>query len=117
MQWQEIRQHYPQQWLLIEAIKAHSEANKRILDQLAVVSTFSDSTSAMDGYAQLHREAPERELYVFHTSREVLDVIERRWLGILRPSNPLSMMSFPHALSGNPAALLADSPTVNLDAR
>ena len=82
MQWQEVRQYYPQQWLLIEAIKAHSEANKRILDQLAVVSVFPDSLSAMHGYTRLHREAPERELYVFHTSREALDVIERRWFGI-----------------------------------
>jgi len=78
MQWQEIRQYYPQQWLLLEAIKAHSEANKRILDQLAVVSIFPDSISAMDGYARLHRENPERELYVFHTSREALDITERR---------------------------------------
>ncbi len=82
MKWQEIRQHYPQQWLLLEAIKAHSEANKRILEQLAVVSTFPDSVAAMKSYVQLRREAPERELYVFHTSRETLDITERRWLGI-----------------------------------
>jgi hypothetical protein len=24
MQWQDIRQHYPHQWLLVEAITAHS---------------------------------------------------------------------------------------------
>lgn len=82
MQWQEIRTHYPQQWLLLEAIKAHSEANKRILEQLAIVSTFADSSAALQSYAQLHRDAPERELYVFHTSRETLDITERRWLGI-----------------------------------
>lgn len=82
MQWQEIRKHYPQQWLLVEAIKAHSEANQRILEQLAVVGTFADSPTAMKSYLQLHREAPERELYVFHTSRETLDVTERRWLGV-----------------------------------
>ena len=82
MQWQEIRQHYPKQWLLVEAIKAHSESDKRILEQLAVVGTFPDSVVAMKSYSQLHREAPERELYVFHTSREMLDIIERRWLGI-----------------------------------
>jgi hypothetical protein len=82
MQWQEIRAHYPQQWLLVEAIKAHSDASKRILEQLAVVSAFSDSVSAMKSYLQLHREAPQRELYVFHTSREKLDVTERIWLGI-----------------------------------
>jgi hypothetical protein len=74
MQWQEIRAHYPQQWLLLEAIKAHTEANKRILDQLAVVSTFSDSVAAMKSYEQLHHEAPDRELYVFHTSRDALDI-------------------------------------------
>ncbi len=82
MQWQEIRTHYPQQWLLVEAIKAHSDASKRILEQLAVVSAFSDSASAMKSYLQLHREAPQRELYVFHASRKKLDITERRWLGI-----------------------------------
>ncbi len=82
MVWQEIRQHYPQQWLLVEAIKAHSEATKRILEQLAVVDTFPDSVAAMQSYARLHHEAPQRELYVFHTSRETLDIIERQWLGM-----------------------------------
>jgi hypothetical protein len=28
MKWDEIRTYYRQQWLLIEAIKAHSEQNK-----------------------------------------------------------------------------------------
>lgn len=82
MQWQEIRQHYPQQWLLLEAIEAHSEANKRILEQLAVIETFSDSVAAMKRYARLHHDAPDRELYVFHTGRETLDITERTWLGI-----------------------------------
>ena len=50
MQWQEIRKHYPTQWLLVEAIKAHSEANQRIVDQLAVVGTFPDSVAALKSY-------------------------------------------------------------------
>jgi len=82
MQWQDIRDHYPQQWVLVEAIQAHSVANQRIIEQLAVVSNFVDSVSAMQNYAQLHHDAPQRELYVFHTSRESLEVTERRWLGI-----------------------------------
>jgi hypothetical protein len=82
MQWEDIRQHYPQQWLLVEAIKAHSEGNRRILDQLAVVGAFPDSVTAMRSYTQLHHEAPDRELYVFHAGRETLDITERRWLGI-----------------------------------
>lgn len=82
MRWQEIRNHHPRQWLLVEAIEARSESGKRILEQLAVVHAFPDSASAMQAYARLHRQAPERELYVFHTSRETLDLPERRWLGI-----------------------------------
>jgi hypothetical protein len=50
MQWQEIRQHYPHQWLLVEAITAHSTSGKRILEQLAVVDTFPDSVTAMKRY-------------------------------------------------------------------
>ena len=88
MEWQVIREHYPQQWLLLEAIKAHSQANTRVLEQLAVIGAFPDSISAMDGYAQLHREAPDRELYVFHTSRAELGVTERQWLGIREQGSP-----------------------------
>jgi hypothetical protein len=82
MNWTEIRRYYPQQWLLVEAIKAHTELNKRILEQLAVINSFVDSVTAMQNYRQLHHEAPERELYILHTSRETLDITERRWLGI-----------------------------------
>ena len=82
MNWHDIRKHYPEQWLLVEAIKAHSEAGKRILEQISVINTYFDSLSAMNGYKILKREAPERELFVFHTSREDLDISERQWLGI-----------------------------------
>ncbi len=82
MQWQEIRSHYPDQWLLVEALQAHSENGKRILEQLAVVDPFEDSVAAMKGYTRLHRYEPQRELYVFDTDREELDILERRWLGI-----------------------------------
>jgi hypothetical protein len=82
MQWQEIRDHYPQQWLLLEAVKAHSEGDQRILDQLAPLNAFSDSAAALSAYARIHREVSQRELYVFHTSRDTLDILERQWLGI-----------------------------------
>ena len=82
MQWQEIREHYPDSWLVVEALVAHSDAERRVLDELAVVDTYSDSTSALQRYRELHREAQERELYVFHTSRPSLDITERQWLGV-----------------------------------
>jgi len=82
MKWEEIRKYYPERWILLEAIKAHSEQDMRIVEQLAVVGVYGDSNTAMKSYSQLHHEAPERELYVFHTSREALDITERHWQGI-----------------------------------
>ncbi len=82
MQWSEIRRHYPNEWLLIEAIEARSEDGQRILDDIAVVASFTDSVTAMRRYTRLHREAPQRELYVCHTERRELGIRERRWLGI-----------------------------------
>lgn len=80
MQWEEIRHQYPHQWLLIEAVRAHSEAGKRVLDQLSVIGIFPDSVTAMKGHLQLHNENFDRELYVFHTDREQLEVSEPAWL-------------------------------------
>jgi len=82
MVWKEIRNHYPSQWLLVEAIKAHTESDKRILEELSVISIFPDSTPAMKAYMKLHRESPKRELYVLHTDREEIDITEQRWVGI-----------------------------------
>jgi hypothetical protein len=82
MKWIEIRKQYPGQWLLVEAIKAHSQEGERILEEISVVDSFGDSVTAMQSYMQLHHEAPQRELYVLHTAREALDIKERRWLGI-----------------------------------
>ena len=82
MKWTEIRAQYPKKWLLVEAIKARTKADQRILMQLAVLGSFANSKTALQKYAQFHRETPERELYVFHTSREKLVVTERMWLGV-----------------------------------
>lgn len=77
MRWEEIRRQYPEQWLLLEALAAHSQDNHRILDPLAVIATYADSQSAMRGYAHLHHRDPQRELYVLHTSRQTIVIAER----------------------------------------
>ena len=80
--WDEIRQQFPRRWLLIEAVEAHSEEGRRALDEIAVVGTFDDAGAALKSYQELHRRSPQRELYVVHTDREVLDITEVTWLGI-----------------------------------
>lgn len=82
MQWPEIRRIYPRQWLLVEALTAHSHSGKRIVEDLAVVNLYPDGMAAMTGYKELHRWEPNRELYVVHTDREDLDIGELHWFGI-----------------------------------
>ena len=82
MIWTDIRRHYPHQWLLVEALLAHSQAGKRQLEQLAVVDAFPDGEAALRSYLRLHRDAPQRELYVVHSDREELEITERTLPGL-----------------------------------
>ena len=111
MDWQDIRKHYPHEWLLVEAVEARSETGKRILEQLAVVNRFPDGLTAWRNYSQLHRETPTREYYVLHTDRETLDIAERRWLGIRgtieNPSARWAALRFRHLDLSGPTSRFA----------
>src|SRR5215218_5477875 len=80
--WEEIRHQFPRQWLLVEAVAAHSSEGKRVLDDIAVLDAFQEAGTAMKSYQETHRKSPQRELYVVHTDREALDIAEIDWLGI-----------------------------------
>ncbi len=83
MQWTEIRQAYPDQWLIIKALQAHTTADsRRRLDKIAIIERCQDGTAAMQSYRRMHQQYPAREFYFVHTSREELDIRERQWSGI-----------------------------------
>lgn len=108
MTWQQVRSAFPDQWVLIEATQAHSEPleptteaaqtddaagttstqtgiTRRVITQMSVLNCFSGVVSgevAWEEYAALHRKDPYRELYVLHTSNAVLNITERKWVGI-----------------------------------
>ena len=85
MRWSEIRRAYPNQWLIIEALEAHTTPdNRRQLDKIAVIERCPDGSAAMHSYRFLHKQYPGREFYFVHTSREELDIREQQWLGIRR---------------------------------
>ena len=86
MRWNEIRQRYPHQWLLVEATQAHTVDDQRIVEELDVLGTYPDGMSGMRAYKELQRQNPFRELYVLHTDRETLEITETRWVGIRRAS-------------------------------
>lgn len=83
MVWSEVRSTYPNRWLIVEALAAHTDPEQhRHLENLAVLEVCSNGKEAMEGYRQLHRQHPRRELYFVHTGREKLEIQERHWLGI-----------------------------------
>jgi len=84
MRWIEIREQYPEQWLVIEALEARTESERRELEQMAVVKVCPDGADAYQQYRQLHRQYPLREFYFVNTAREELDIRERHWLGLRR---------------------------------
>ncbi|HSB72157.1 MAG TPA: hypothetical protein VLT62_22745 [Candidatus Methylomirabilis sp.] len=85
MLWPEVRNAYPSQWLVVEALEAQTMAgNRRRLGRLAVIESCPDGNTAFQRYRHLHQEYPAREFYFVHTSREELDIRERQWLGIRR---------------------------------
>lgn len=85
MVWSEIRKVYPNQWLVIEALEAHTTPKKqRELDRIAVIEQCADGSNALEVCHQLHKQHPLREFYFVHITREKLDIRERRWAGIRR---------------------------------
>ena len=82
MVWHQIRENFPAQWVLVEALQAHSDGNRRVVEELSLVGVFPDSRAALHSYVDLYEQAPQRELYVVHTDREKLEILQRRWLGI-----------------------------------
>lgn len=89
MRWVDVRERYPDRWLVVEAIEAHSEGGQRIVDQLAVVEVCPDGAAAMHVYRHLHQLHPDREYYFVHTSRDELSATERHWVGIRSSCAPL----------------------------
>jgi hypothetical protein len=83
MNWNEIRSAYPDKWLVVEALVAHTDPNnKRIISDLKVIEICSDGISAFNKYRELHKLEPCKEYYYLNTNRVVLEIEERKWVGI-----------------------------------
>ena len=85
MKWEDVRQVFPEQWVLIEAVQAYTnEENERILEEVTPIKFFSNSPEAMKSYQELYRKDPKHELYVLHTNRKDPNIIEKKWVGVRR---------------------------------
>ncbi len=82
MKWSELRKQYPNQFVLVEAISACSQNGKRIIKEMAVIDRYHSVSDAWNGYKQQYKTFPEKELYIFHTSKEQIEVEEQYFIGI-----------------------------------
>lgn len=84
MTWDEVRARFPEQWLVVEALRAHSEGHHRVVEDLAVLATFPHSGDAMRRQLEIHRAEPAREVLIAFAGWEKLDIEEITWAGIRR---------------------------------
>ena len=81
MRWQEVQERFPNEWVVLEVIKANSKGGFRYIGDVIVIDRFENSLEAMDRYEELRKDQPQREYCFFHTSRESL-VARERYVGI-----------------------------------
>ena len=84
MRWEEVRESFPAQWVVAEALRGHSEGHRRVVEDLAVLDAFPRSGEAMRRQLEIQRAEPGREVLVAFTGWEKLDIEEVTWAGIRR---------------------------------
>ena len=81
--WEDVKKNYPEQWVLIEAVNARTENDKRIVEEMGVIDSFdNDGDKAFEKYTELHKLHKEREYYIYHTTNDELKIGIKKWLGV-----------------------------------
>jgi len=84
MKWSEVREHFPERCVLVEALKSETRGKERIIEEMSVIDDFENGNAAWKVYKKLHAENTNRELYIFHTNNEEIKVIEQPYIGVRR---------------------------------
>lgn len=81
MRWQEVQERFPDEWVVLEVIKAYSSNGYRHIEDVIIIDRFENSREAMLRYEELRKDQPQREYCFFHTSRESL-VARKKYVGV-----------------------------------
>ena len=84
MKWSEVRQHFPDRCVLVEALKSETRGKERVIGDMSVIDEFENGNAAWKVYKKLQAENQTRELYIFHTNNEEIKVIEQPYIGVRR---------------------------------
>ena len=69
--WEALRKEFPKHWLLLEALRAHSLGQCRIIDLAALIGAYDCSRTAYIEFLQLNSRDPLREIYIVDTTQEL----------------------------------------------
>ncbi len=78
MLWSEVRDLFPNQFVLVEELKSHYEASKLHVEEVAVIKPIQDAQAA---WKELFSAKNER--FVYHTSNENI-IVEVRSKPMIR---------------------------------
>lgn len=82
MKWFDVKKEYPNKWVLIKAIDAKTENGLRIVEELEVLNAFEEGKEALKEYSIKHKLNKSDEMYVYHSSKDNLEISERVWMGV-----------------------------------
>ncbi|PLR80875.1 hypothetical protein CVD25_19420 [Bacillus canaveralius] len=77
MKWQEVREIYPNQYVLLSVINARMVGNKKIIDDVALVRPIKDSQEATKELINARKDT-----IVYHTDNEELVIEVRKTSGL-----------------------------------
>lgn len=69
MEWNEIREKYPNRFVLLKALKSHIDDNKKIVDDVALVKIIGNSKEANELLIR-----SKGDTFVFHTSKDEISL-------------------------------------------
>lgn len=69
MKWETIREHFPNQWGIMEAFDARSEGGKRIIEDVAVLDSAFEGIQMSRTYRDRLCKTLGREILFFHTKQ------------------------------------------------
>ncbi|GGF92809.1 hypothetical protein [Paenibacillus aceti] len=76
MKWTNIREICPNRWVLVEALATQSNNQKRTIDEMSLIAEYGNPIHAWSSYRKFHSSDPAREIYVFYTGNEFIELIE-----------------------------------------
>ncbi|MTW87585.1 hypothetical protein F3157_18370 [Virgibacillus dakarensis] len=80
MKWQEVREHFPNQFLLVHILNSHEEGDKKIVDDIAVIRPIRDEDANKEFFSAepgnvVYHTANER--FIIHIRRDPLMKVRR----------------------------------------